>query len=258
MKWKNITWKHFLLITGIKFPAPVRCHILFPDALLVLSKILNCSKFFRFLQIIEPPPIVSVNLCGGWSQADNTRGALKELNQSFTSVYNHDFTSSLIKTCGATEKIQKKCPQRKSKKGEELNNVTWNGKWKHTASKATMSFLSENEFFKDTAGNIYSNYSLETTKSWKRSHIRKVEKTLQYKSLVIDQLSEIPPDSLINWSEIDRKCNIPGKNKGQIAKQIALMSGFDIDDKGKPWKKSTRQSKAKFAGNEVSSNCANI
>ena len=95
----------------------------FPRCVACAEQHSELQQVFLLLPIFEPPPIVSVNLCG-LSQADNTRGALKELNQSFTSVYNHDFTSSLIKTCGATEKIQKKCPQRKSKKGEELNNVT--------------------------------------------------------------------------------------------------------------------------------------
>ena len=33
--------------------------------------------------------------------------------------------------------------------------------------------------------------------------------------------------------------------QGQIAKEIALMSGFNIDDKEKPRKKSTRKNKAK-------------
>lgn len=40
--------------------------------------------------------------------------------------------------------------------------------------------------------------------------------------------------------------------QGQIAKEIALMSGFNIDDKEKPRKKSTRKNKAKFVGKEVS------
>lgn len=115
-----------------------------------------------------------------------------------------------------------------------------------------MTFLSEKESFQGYCRKRIQQSFVETTKSRKRSHIPKVEKTLQYKSLIIDQLSEIPPDSLINWSEIGRKCNIPGKNKGQIAKEIALMSGFNIDDKEKPRKKSTCKSKAKFAGKEVS------
>ena len=74
----------------------------FPRCVACAEQHSELQQVFPLLPIFEPPLIVSVNLCGGLSQADDTHGALKELNQSFTSVYNHDFTSSLIKTCEAT------------------------------------------------------------------------------------------------------------------------------------------------------------
>lgn len=88
----------------------------FPRCVACAEQHSELQQVFSLLPIFEPPPIVSVNLCGGLSQADNTRGALKELNQSFTSVYNHDFTSSLIKLVEPQKNFRKKCPKRKSKK----------------------------------------------------------------------------------------------------------------------------------------------
>ena len=113
------------------------------------------------------------------------------------------------------QKKFKKMPPTEIKKRRRIQQCNLKLKVEtHFASKATMSFLSENECFQGYCRKCIQQSFVETTKSRKRSHIPKVEKTLKYKSLVIDQLSEIPPDSLINWSEIGRKC------KGKLQKRL--------------------------------------
>lgn len=58
---------------------------------------------------------------------------------------------------------------------------------------------------------------------------------------------------MINWSELARQCKIEGSNKGQIAKAIAQSNGVSLSRLMKSVRrKSSRKSKARLPGNEVS------
>ena len=54
----------------------------------------------------------------------------------------------------------------------------------------------------------------------------------------------------MNWSELGRQCDIPGSNKGQVAKEIAdKMQIIDVENRSK---RGPRACKVKLAGNEIS------
>lgn len=52
----------------------------FPRCVACAEQHSELQQVFPLLPIFEPPPIVSVNFCGGLSQVDNNLGALMELN----------------------------------------------------------------------------------------------------------------------------------------------------------------------------------
>ncbi|KAL5487073.1 hypothetical protein EMCRGX_G019632 [Ephydatia muelleri] len=63
-------------------------------------------------------------------------------------------------------------------------------------------------------------------------------------------------DKKINWSQVARQYNIPGKNRGQVLKEFARKNGLDtyaLD--GLAENRRTRAKKLKMPGNEISMPC---
>ena len=83
-----------------------------------------------------------------------------------------------------------------------------------------MNLLSENESFSSyQRKRLGQSFEHKGTKP-KRSKIS--DKSLDmYGEIVRDKISIWPENVQMNWSELGRQCDIPGSNKGQVAKEIA-------------------------------------
>ena len=71
-------------------------------------------------------------------------------------------------------------------------------------------------------------FETSTTPKRNKCHTPKLDDVSWNKEELLRELQTWPTNTLINWSEIARKHQIPGRNRGQIAKEIARMNGIDV------------------------------
>ena len=67
---------------------------------------------------------------------------------------------------------------------------------------------------------------------------------------IVKEMREWPQDQGVNWSEVARKHNLPGKNGGQIMKTIAEKCGVDVSQFSGGGKERTRVRKRRLPGLE--------
>jgi hypothetical protein len=180
---------------------------------------------------------------------------MQELNASYQSTYHHSFTDSAIKYCGKSDGIAARKPAAEQKKARRrVQRTLRDAVNKQFATNAGMSFLAENESYSGyQRKRISQSFEYTSSKpSTSKRHVPSEAKLSQYRDIVLQSLHEWPQEVPVNWSELARQCNIPNKNKGQIAKAIASESGIDMSRYNPTRKRHNRPSKAKLPGNEVS------
>ena len=83
-----------------------------------------------------------------------------------------------------------------------------------------------------------------------RSHIPSHVNHTWDTDAIVKEMREWPQNQGVNWSEVARKHNVPGKNGGQIMKTIAEMCGVDVSQFSGGRKERTRVRKCRLPGLE--------
>ena len=69
---------------------------------------------------------------------------------------------------------------------------------------------------------------------------------------IVEEVQKWPENQHMNWTEIARRHNVPGRNGGQIVKTIVQDNGVDISRfSANSLKKCIRASKCRFPGKEI-------
>ncbi|KAL5509921.1 hypothetical protein EMCRGX_G005368 [Ephydatia muelleri] len=91
----------------------------------------------------------------------------------------------------------------------------------------------------------------------KKTHSPSMEENVTWDTTAaLNELKNWSEDKKINWSQVARQYNIPGKNRGQVLKEFARKNGLDtyaLD--GLAENRRTRAKKLKMPGNEISMPC---
>ena len=86
-----------------------------------------------------------------------------------------------------------------------------------------------------------------------RKHSPNFENVHWNKEGLLEKLKNWPKDISINWSELAWEFNIPGSNKGQVAKEFAIHNGLDVFSLDKrPKSTRIRARKLRMPGGEIS------
>ena len=86
-----------------------------------------------------------------------------------------------------------------------------------------------------------------------KSHVPSKDNHTWDTDATVKEVQMWPESQQMNWSEIARCHNVPGRNGGQIVKTIVQENGVDVSRfSANPLQKRTRCSKHKFPGQEVS------
>ena len=77
----------------------------------------------------------------------------------------------------------------------------------------------------------------------------------EYKDIILEKLMEWPPEKAMNWSELGRQSGLTVPNMGQKVKAVATECGIDVALYVGSKSCSSRLSKSKLPGNEISIPC---
>lgn len=96
-------------------------------------------------------------------------------------------------------------------------------------------------------------FESSTTPKRRKLHIPKLTNVTWNKDTLLSELQNWPHNTRINWSEVARRHEIPGRNGGQVAKEFATMNGIDVFAlDGRPDNIRVRAQKRKMPGQEIS------
>ena len=97
------------------------------------------------------------------------------------------------------------------------------------------------------------NRALQSSATTSRKHSPNFDNVQWDKDSLLAELKDWPSDVIVNWSEIARKYNIPGSNRGQVAKEFATESGLDVCHlDGRQQSSRLQARKLRMPGGEVS------
>ena len=207
---------------------------------------------------VPPPSIVSISIPENSTERTVTRAVLQELDHSYHSNYQHKFVDSVVKVCGKAEGVQhRKTASEKKKEQRKCQRKFRDAVNQQFCKNAGVSFLAENESFSGYQRKRLSQSFESKSKSASKTkrHVPSEASVCGYRDIVLEKVSLWPEDKIINWTQLAGECKIEGKNRGQIAKVIAEECGVPASRLVSNRKKSSRRSKAKLPGNEVSMPC---
>lgn len=93
----------------------------------------------------------------------------------------------------------------------------------------------------------------QTSLRKQRKHLPKFDNVTWDKEGLLWRLPNWPSEQKINWSQIGREFNIPGKNMGQVVKEFATENGLNVIELGHhPPNTRLRARKLRMPGGSVS------
>ena len=158
--------------------------------------------------------------------------ALREINSSFSEVFNTSFTDSIVR-CGDSD-LRKKVSRKESK--SKLRNVyrkcrdQENIALKRSAAIATLTEDESLRSYQRKRKRQYFEPTPESKRPKTKSHSPDFDKVTWDKEKVLNDLQSLPPaPPPLNWQQFAREHGITGGNAGQIAKEFAKESGVDTE-----------------------------
>ncbi len=190
-----------------------------------------------------------------------TRQILSELQPLYQEAYGHNFTESLS-NCQGTDiqkkttdaerkrlkrKIQRDCRDHISGQLQQSDAITVLSETQSLASYKRIRLSQSFETPEQTRDRA------RTTVIKRRRHSPKFTNVQWDKEGLLDRLQNWPTGQMVNWSELAREFNVPGKNKGQVVKEFAIESGVDVFQLDqRPSGTRLRARKLRMPGGEVS------
>ena len=222
-----------------------------------------CYHSYRSLQLAYPnkpifEPHTIVRLPSVTTEKDQARSVLGELNQAWHERFSHTFTHSLptvLPECNLTKRktkaeVKKEDRVRKRKIVQHVND--------HYSENMAMVVLAEAESLASYGRKrLALSYEKPNVPPKSKSHSPNEQNMTWDIQNAVSELESFPSTTKVNWSEMARKYNIPGKNAGQVLKETAKNHGIDTfslehNPSNTP---RIRRHKCRLRGGEISMPC---
>ena len=181
---------------------------------------------------------------------------LTEIDMQWEDQYEHSFTDTLPQNVPDTNLTKKKTKGERKKEERASKRKLVEHINQQQAKNTTMSVLAEAESLSSYNRKRLAR-SFETTESAPKrpkSHSPSQRNLTWDVHAAMEELENFPEDSIINWSAMARKYEIPQKNGGQILKEIAQKHNIDVAklDRRQNTTPRVRRKKCRLPGGEVS------
>ena len=194
-----------------------------------------------------------------------TQHLLAGLEASYKETFGQSFTDVITKCPNAALQKRKTTVEKKREKRQLVRKCVQHIQDTLRTNDATM-VLNEGLSLR-TYNRIHLAQGFESAKmkneransnaGKKKTHSPSMEENVTWDTTAaLNELKNWSEDKKINWSQVARQYNIPGKNRGQVLKEFARKNGLDtyaLD--GLAENRRTRAKKLKMPGNEISMPC---
>ena len=181
---------------------------------------------------------------------------LTEIDMQWEDRYEHSFTDMLPQNVPDTNLTKKKTKGERKKEERARKRKLVEYINQQQAKNTTMSILAEAESLSSYNRKrlACSFESPESAPKRSKSHSPKECSLTWDVDAAMEELENFPEDSIINWSAMARKYEIPQKNGGQILKETAQKHNIDVSklDHRQNTTPRVRQRKCRLPGGEVS------
>ena len=156
-----------------------------------------------------------------------TRTVLEELNRSYQERFGQRFSDAAVQYCGTLEGIEKrKSRQEKKRQARQIQRKCCDAANDQYTSTAALTFLSQNESVQGyQRKRLMQSFEQLPSGRPEKSHIPSKDNHTQDTDAIVKEVQMWPESQQMNWSEIARRHNVPGRNGGQIVKTIVQESG---------------------------------
>ena len=205
----------------------------------------------------NPVPLVTINndKLKELGEGSSTRQALSDISQSFTEAFNTPFVNALVKHGKQGLKFKSSATERKQKLRKIYRKVRdkENDAKKKTAAIAVLTETNSMRSY-NRKRKLQCFETPPAKRSRQKSHSPDFSKVTWNKEAVIEDLTTYPSaPPPINWQKFAQEHGVPGRNRGQVVKELAKQSGIDISRlEGSTPKSRTRSAKRRLPGGEIS------
>lgn len=196
-----------------------------------------------------------VQISSTHTERENADRILTESNRLWEQNYGHKFSDALPKLCPDSNLTQKVSKQERKKQNRVRGRRIVQHVNEQMASNVTLSSgESMAGYQRKRMAMSFENDTTQPPCKKKKSHSPSNENCSWNSDAVLQDLQQWPQDVQINWSSFARSHGVPGKNGGQIVKQLAKDHGIDTFALDKqPTTPRPRRRKCKLPGGEISS-----
>ena len=235
-----------------------------------LSSCLECALKHFELQHVFPGPVFKPaqsfsseveTLSSNMSAAQFTHHVLSELQPVYESAYGTSFTKA-VSECKHSGLQQKPTKVEKKKYKRHIQQECRDHIQGQMQATDALNVLAEGQSLKSykrlRLAQAFATPEAKRTRKEnkptpKRKHSPQFENVLWDKKCVLASLQTWPAEKIINWSEFAREHGIPGRNRGQVAKEFAKENGIDVFELDKrPENTRIRARKLRMPGGDIS------